>query len=286
MAGSTPTPRAQGAEHTRPPPTLSASVVVGPLAGSVPTRTGVPTRPLPQPPPLRPVVKRGTVLPRPLLRARRLHAATLAVVVLAEALTRATKPILHKPLPLPSRPQRQLRARRVVGVRGTPPSPPLRPQKRPVRATLLARHGRGRNAARGTVPPSPPVAVRQPQPLATPAGRTHVRARVRLATQAVGATPCLVLPTRLLLQGMGQPEAELLPPVAAALRPPRRTTCREPGRPLIPIRTTPPSLGEDVGLLEPTPRGGRPTRLTAADAAHARLGVVFLHCLQIAPKLA
>lgn len=74
--------------------------------------------------------------------------------------------------------------------------------------------------------------------------------------------------------------------MAAVVRPPRRAAGREARRPLSPIRPPLAAVGEVARLLEAATSGGRPPRLTAADAVHARPCKLFLHRVQLTPRVA
>lgn len=175
-----------------------------------------------------------------------------------ETVTGPTKSVLDGPPPLPARPRRFIRPERVIRM-GRPPTPPaFGPEKRPVRVTVLAGHGRGRDTARRPVRARSLLGVRVPTAVVAPAGRPHIRARVRVTTKAVGATPRFVVRPRLLLQKLGGPETKVVSPVAAIESPPRGRAGPKAGRVTRRLRVIAPAIGETPRVAGSAPRGGRP----------------------------
>lgn len=183
-----------------------------------------------------------------------------------ETIAGPSKAVLDEPPSVPARPRRLVRPERVVRVSRPAPSSPLRAEKRPVRVTVLTRHGRGRNTAGRPVRAGSLLRLRVPPAVVAPAGRPDIRAGVQLATETVGTTPGFVVRPRLLLQGVGRPETKVLTPVAAIERPSGRCAGPEPGRVARGVGCVAPTIGEAPGPEVPAPRGGRPARVAVTHA--------------------
>lgn len=135
--------------------------------------------------------------------------------------------------------------------------------------TVLARNGRGRDTTRRALRAMPVVISVLLAAVVASATGPHIRACVELAVKVVGTASSFVLVTCLLLQGLGGPEAEVLPALAPVVSLSGRQSSREARFCPVALGVATRTVTQIDGVTSAAPRSERPAPLVVANTVDA-----------------